>query len=444
MNIGIKQAHARKRSTELSTNRTAEYTLDSKSRRPALPTALKTCAAALACIAGTLPLAHAGDGTVALYGIVDVGVLYSSNQAITTSAGSAGHPAGIRGGSNVGLESGTWNGSRWGIRGSENLGGGNQAIFDLENGFNATNGKFSTSGTEFSRQAFVGLASQQYGTVTLGRQYDAFTDLVEPAAVSPLMTGAGTHPGDLDDFDNGLRFNNSVKYRSPTYRGFTFVGLYSFGGVAGSLKQKNAYSVGIGYLNGPLKAGAGFVRADNSQASGSTMAASGWSGSSDGPFNSSVNAGFATAQTLQVAGGAVAYTVGANTFEANYSNTRYNAGEQSIFNSDAVFDSVGGVVSHHFSTAWRMAASYGYTHRRAMTGSAGSAHYNQVNMSTFYDFSKTTGVYFLVGYQHASGQTLDAYGNVVAATASVGDVSNGQSSGSSNQTIVRAGLMHKF
>lgn len=74
------------------------------------------------------------------------------------------------------------------------------------------------------------------------------------------------------------------------------------------------------------------------------------------------------------------------------------------------------------SAAWR-----GASRSRARSAWA-SATYHQGNQAAFYDLPKRTELYALVGYQRASGTTLDAYGNVIAATASVGDAGNGLSS----------------
>src|SRR6201992_3012784 len=95
------------------------------------------------------PAAHA-QSSVTLYGIIDAGLTYTNNQG---------------GSHNFKETSGSINGSRWGMRGSEDLGGGLKAIFTLENGFNITNGTLGQGGREFGRQAFVGLSSDRFGTV---------------------------------------------------------------------------------------------------------------------------------------------------------------------------------------------------------------------------------------------------------------------------------------
>ncbi len=76
------------------------------------------------------------------------------------------------------------------------------------------NGTLSQGGREFGRQAFVGLSSDQFGAVTLGRQYDSVVDYLGPLALTGTQYG-GTqfaHPFDNDNLDNSFRVNNSVKY----------------------------------------------------------------------------------------------------------------------------------------------------------------------------------------------------------------------------------------
>src|SRR5262249_33445573 len=110
-----------------------------------------------------------GQSSVTLYGLIDAGLSYTNNVNKGTSHGSLFQTT-----------SGQINGSRFGLRGSEDLGSGLHAIFVLENGFNIQNGKLGQNSRLFGRQAFVGLSTDQFGTVTLGRQYDFLTDFVEP------------------------------------------------------------------------------------------------------------------------------------------------------------------------------------------------------------------------------------------------------------------------
>ncbi|NHH78145.1 Outer membrane porin protein [Burkholderia gladioli] len=122
---------------------------------------MKKSIAALAVTAAAASPALA-QSSVTLYGVIDEGLNYTNN-------------IGGKGGA-VELTSGYAQGSRWGLRGTEDLGGGLAAIFTLENGFDASSGKAQEGGRMFGRQAYVGLQDKRYGTVTLGRQYDSMVD----------------------------------------------------------------------------------------------------------------------------------------------------------------------------------------------------------------------------------------------------------------------------
>ena len=125
-------------------------------------------------------VAHA-QSSVTLYGLVDTSVVYVNNAKSPTTGQNS---------SQFLMNSGSLSTSRWGLRGTEDLGGGLSAIFDLENGFNSTNGTFKNGGDLFGRQAWVGLASSQYGQITLGRQYDFLVDYVAPMSATGSGWGA--------------------------------------------------------------------------------------------------------------------------------------------------------------------------------------------------------------------------------------------------------------
>src|ERR1700754_65523 len=108
----------------------------------------KKLAAATALISITSSV-HA-QSSVTLYGIVDAGLIYSNNVAKGSAHGALFQAT-----------SGEINGSRFGLRGAEDLGGGLKAIFVLENGFNVENGKLGQDNKLFGRQAFVGLSSER-------------------------------------------------------------------------------------------------------------------------------------------------------------------------------------------------------------------------------------------------------------------------------------------
>ncbi|NYH17157.1 putative porin [Paraburkholderia bryophila] len=99
--------------------------------------------------------------SVTLYGVLDEGINYTNNVG-------RGHV--------YELASGDAQGSRWGLKGAEELGGGLKAIFQLENGFDVNSGRLNQGGRMFGRQAFVGISSDTFGSLTFGRQYDSVVD----------------------------------------------------------------------------------------------------------------------------------------------------------------------------------------------------------------------------------------------------------------------------
>src|SRR5699024_9911504 len=104
---------------------------------------MKKTLLAAALVTGFAGVAHA-DSSVTLYGIVDAGYGYQQEEA-KFKGGDAAWNGKIKE-SNIGGHSGVQNGSRWGLKGSEDLGNGTSAIFVLESGFNALNGRSQQDG----------------------------------------------------------------------------------------------------------------------------------------------------------------------------------------------------------------------------------------------------------------------------------------------------------
>jgi len=183
----------------------------------------------------------AAQSSVTLYGLMSEGIEYVNGE---------------RGSANVKLLTGTMQNSRWGLRISEDLGGSLTAVGDLENGFDATSGALQQGGRMFGRQAWVGLASRSYGTVTLGRQYDFFWDNLQQFEAATAANGLAVHIGDNDNAFGGFRYNNTVKYVSPTFRGLSIQGMYAFSNAAGDFSLNRATSFGVTYKTGPIRLGA--------------------------------------------------------------------------------------------------------------------------------------------------------------------------------------------
>jgi predicted porin len=377
--------------------------------------------AALATFAG----AAQAQSSVTLYGIVDAGVLYSNN---------------IGGQKLYGTSSGNLQGSRWGLRGTEDLGGGLKARFVLENGFNNFSGRLGQGGDEFGREAF-GLSSQ-FGSVTLGRQYDSvveYTGALE--AASQWATFYGAHPGDLDNLSNTNWTNNSIKYVSANYGGIKFGRLYSLGGVAGQYNHNQIWSGGVGYAKGLLTLGAAYLNVKNpnfsffgddprSSTTGSNMT------------GSQVYSGFASAKTQQVISAGGAYTFGHVTVGGTYSNTQFKGlGQTAVTGQPDGSATFGNAKFHNaelnfkyqLTPALLLGAAYDYT--KAYSVANEKIHQGMLGVDYF--LSKRTDLYADGIYQHASGT------NSVGGTATA-QINGLTASSTSNQFAAIVGIRHKF
>jgi len=168
-------------------------------------------ACALAVLAA-LPQIACAQSSVSISGMVDTGLVYESGGAD---------------GSVTKVSSGIANGSRLALRGSENLGDGLSAIFLLESGFQADTGALGQGGLLFGRQAYVGLSSVRWGTLSFGRQYS-------PNYAAMAQVGDPFNAGMAGVFSSVFanavpRMNNSVKYVSPKVEGVNLEVAYGAG-----------------------------------------------------------------------------------------------------------------------------------------------------------------------------------------------------------------------
>ncbi|SEJ70297.1 porin [Paraburkholderia diazotrophica] len=386
---------------------------------------MKKSLLALAALGAFAGVAHA-QSSVTLYGIIDEGFNINTNS----------------GGKHLyNLSSGVLQGSRWGMRGTEDLGGGLKAIFVLESGFDVNNGKSGQGGLLFGRQAYVGLGSQ-FGTVTMGRQYDSVVDYVGPLEAGDQWGGyIAAHPGDLDNFNNAYRTNNAVKFTSANYAGLTFGGMYSLGGVAGDYSRNQIWSLGAGYNNGPLVLGVGYLNVRNPNVSFFGNSTSGTPNPAASNVASPVYSGYGSAHTYQVIGAGGAYTFGAATVGATYSYTRfYDLGSSfaapGLTGQTALFNNAEINFKYQLTPALLVGAAYDYTHGSSLNGHD-AAKYHQGSAGVDYFLSKRTDVYLIGVYQHASG--TDSTGKTAVAA-----INGLTQSSNENQFTARIGIRHKF
>ncbi|KAG1438579.1 hypothetical protein G6F57_019782 [Rhizopus arrhizus] len=154
---------------------------------------------------------------------------------------------------------GVQNGSRWGLRGSEDLGDGLRAVFQLESGFNSGNGNSAQGGRLFGRQATVGLASDSWGQLDFGRQTNIASKYF--GSIDPFGAGFGqANIGVALSAANTNRYDNMVMYQTPSFSGFQFGVGYSFNVNDTNAAQTGfktadntrAITTGLRYVNGPV------------------------------------------------------------------------------------------------------------------------------------------------------------------------------------------------
>ncbi|WP_439892480.1 porin [Ralstonia sp. 25C] len=332
------------------------------------------------------------QSSVSLYGVADAGVEW-----VNKAPGS--------GDSRVALQSGNMSGSRWGLRGVEDLGGGLKGIFNLESGFNIDDGRSAQGNRLFGRAAYVGLQGQ-WGQLTLGRQTNLLFDFAlqyDPMAIASRYSIAS------QDAALAGRADNAVKYVG-TFGGLTASALYSTRSdgqeVAGNNKLGREWSAGLNYASGPFAVGAVYDQVN---------------GNSDALAN-------AKTQRATVAG---TYAFGPAKLYAGYrwrNASHLLAADQSSSRSNLYW----------------LGAGYQVTPALSLTGTA------------YYQNFKTAGTgnpwLFVVGSDYALSKRTDAYLNLAYAknsngtnlgVAGFGDVDSAPGN-NNNQMGAVVGLRHKF
>lgn len=222
-------------------------------------TLLKKTAVALAAFGALTGVAHA-QSNVTLYGLVDLYVGKITTKT-TTAAGVT-----TRTSPGTSLSSGGLNGSRWGLRGTEDLGGGLKATFQLESGFNADTGTSVAPGG-FNRTSKVGL-SGGFGSFEMGRQYTQMFLLMDRfdaqgtssfsatnAIFGPALAGVppAATPAAAGAQSPANRRDNMLQYTTPTMGGFTGAVQYAFGENGGpGISAGRAMGVSALYADGPI------------------------------------------------------------------------------------------------------------------------------------------------------------------------------------------------
>jgi len=190
------------------------------------------------------PVAMADASSVTVYGLVDVAVDFTDNGDSTAN------------GTGVNTHKISSNAPRIGFKGSEDLGGGLKAIWQIESVIGMDNTNATITNIFGSRNTFVGLSSDNLGSLTLGRNdtpYKTSTRKMDPfgehLADNRSLMGQGT-----TGFDK--RFSDTVRYDSPDMSGFKVAAAYTAGAegntTTGANTKGKAASVSGAYSTGPF------------------------------------------------------------------------------------------------------------------------------------------------------------------------------------------------
>lgn len=202
---------------------------------------LYTLTIAAAAATGALPAAAQTAPSVQIYGIIDLGV--EANDSGATGAGTS-----------VLVNSGNMAATRLGFRGTEDLGGGLKAVFNLEMGLNVDTGAQVSlpdqPGSLFARRSVVGLQGG-FGELYLGRDYTpGFWTLVQTDRFRYGLPGTVSTPSQI----SLTRASNGIFYVTPALGGFTGRLALALGqeGATPAHDQGRAYGVSLDYRNGNL------------------------------------------------------------------------------------------------------------------------------------------------------------------------------------------------
>lgn len=223
---------------------------------------MKKTVAAVAVLGAFAGSALAAD--VTLYGVVDAGLVYTHlDQDVQ----------GVDATDKFEMKSGNQAGSRWGLKGVEDLGNGVQVGFILESGFNVDDGSFRTADTLFDREASL-FVQGSFGKVAFGKLgsiVQGVSSWGKVGSVSAFGTSFGNYAAQAGAiFATSTVYDNMIAYSTPSFGGVTVYAQYSMGkSQSQSWDADNAkwkptmvenesstdryYAIGAEYANGPAK-----------------------------------------------------------------------------------------------------------------------------------------------------------------------------------------------
>lgn len=334
----------------------------------------RACLCALTLAVGSSATRASAQSSTTLYGLIDVEVV---------------HRTGTPGGAYTAMSEGALQGSRWGIRGVEDLGAGWNALFVLENGFALFNGKLDQQGQMFGRQAWLGLSSSRNGatqTFSAGRQYNVpFNTLYQFDPLAWANDIVMSWPALL----MGARTDNSVQYAFTSPR-FSATAQYTFGGQPGQMSAGQEIGLGTSYTGQAWSIGAALQRSRDANLRDMRFAGLG--------VNASVGA-FKLFALYQVSLRDPGFTPGASGTTAPLANTSMTS---NVGNPNMRRDGVADVgVQYRFTPAF--VCTVGYLHDWVSGAQSGRGSANTTYLVTDYLLSKRTDVYAQTDFSRLTG-----------------------------------------
>ena len=216
-----------------------------------MSSALRACRAVLGAFAGSALAAE-----VQLYGILDTGVGYNHINLDTS---------GVDNVDSFEMKSGVGSGSRWGLKGTKELGNGLTVGFILEDGFDSDTGSEDSTGVMFNRESSLFLQGN-FGKIALGRM-GALNSGQSSWSKVGMINAFGTSYGDFtaqasNVFSLAGQWDNMIAYETPDFAGFKLFAQYGMGSNDNENESSSDrfYSLGVTYNNGPF---AGYLAVDS-------------------------------------------------------------------------------------------------------------------------------------------------------------------------------------
>lgn len=303
-----------------------------------------------------------------LYGSVDESLSHFSN---------------LSGASRTGMEGGITEPNVFGLRGSEDMGGGLRAGFWLESGITLETGSLANPAVMFNRNASVSLEGA-YGSISLGRQPDLTIMWLNKTSNGFLLKNSRTfHVGNLDNLAAQFQFNSSVRYMTPKWNGITAAALYGMSDSAINKPSNRNISFGVNYDEAPIRIAAVYSAHHNRTIAGF------------GPLLGMANIPATGAlDQLKIMGIGATYSTKKFRFNSVYTRSKLEAAS-----SSATAQSFDLGMAYHVTPLNTLNA--GYTRSKLA-----STHWDTYSLMWMHYLSKRTQLYFAAAIQRASRSGL--------------------------------------